>query len=415
MVLHNYNPLCNKPIDEKRRATWRWPSSTICVKRNDVVAFAPVETPSFGDLVLTRVTTVGANSFIENSSGCNMSIFPGTVLLGTFGPRYALDEFEGRVPETLVAGQEIDLLNRGGTVGEVISRNSTHGEPTKLEVLAFLKDREGRIANTRNFARKGITTPYLKAENNRTLILVVGTSMNSGKSSTAKAICYALAASGESVVAAKATGQAARRDALLMKAAGASEILDFSDFGYPSTYLLAREEVTSLFWQIYNELHMKAGPGGYIVVELADGIYQRETAMLLSDPHIRAQTGHVVFSCCDSLSAVAGVETLRSRFGIEASAISGPAANSELGLKEVAQFLGDFPAFNNMVMDHPRISALMTARHIQPARLNLPHPIAVERENIASKELRHSPETAKEETPAFLTDRSKRAQLTLKH
>ena len=354
--------LHGKEIDSARRATWRWPSVTVSVPEKSLVEFCGVRKPRYGDLALCQVETVGANTFIENSVGCNMSIFPGTVLLGAFAPRYAMDEFEGAIPESIYSGQRVALLNRGGTIGEVVSMNSHYKDPTMLKVLSFLKDSEGRVANLKNFGKPGSTIPTTSRKTGRKLIVVVGTAMNSGKSSTAKAITYALTASGEQVVAAKATGQGCRRDVLLMKAAGASHTVDFMDFGYPSTYLLPKEEVSDLFWKIYNDLHEKAGPDGYMVIEFADGIYQRETSMLLSDPLIKKQISSLVFSCCDSLSAVAGVEALRTRFGLETTAISGPCANSDLGLREVTQFLGDFPAFNNMVMDVPHIVQILGDR-----------------------------------------------------
>ncbi len=349
----------NTTIDAKRRSTWRWPSTTIAVPRRSLVEFSPLQKPNFGDLALCQVVSVGANTFIENSVGCNMSIFPGTVFVGCFAPRYALDEFEGRVPTVLDEGSEVALLNRGGTIGEVVSRNSNHKAPTMVRVLSFFKDRHGRVANLKNFGKRSSSNPFTEPSD-RTLIVVVGTSMNSGKSSTAKAITYGLTATGHNVVAAKATGQGARRDVLLMKAAGATHICDFTDFGYPSTYMLEQGEMKRLFWKIYNDLYARAGEGGFMVIELADGILQRETAMLLRDPLVSQRIGHLVFSCCDSLSAVAGVEALRKQFGLETTAISGPAANSELGLKEVAQFLGAFPAFNNMVMDSKLISSFLT-------------------------------------------------------
>ncbi len=358
----NVKTLTGKPIDIKCRETWRWPTATLRIPHDTICGFAPVRKPCFGDVALCQVTSIGSTSFIENKDGCNMSIFANTLILGVFAPRYAADEFEGEIPSTLKAGDEICLLNRGGTIGNVKSKNSQFGEPTKVVVLSFLKDKDGEILNTLNYGKVSNRTINLNPEVDRNLIVVVGTSMNAGKSSTAKAVVYGLAANGHSVVAGKTTGQAARRDSLLMKSAGASEVTDFVDYGYPSTYMLPQHQLNDLFWDMYGDLHQAAGPGGYIVLEFADGIYQRETAMLLSNMEIKRRISHVVFSCCDSLSAVAGVKTLRRAFGLETTAISGPAANSGLGLSEVGQFLPRLPAFNNMVMDSEVIASLFTEK-----------------------------------------------------
>lgn len=357
---HRLHNLAGVRIEARRMNTWRWPTATTCVPREELVQFVPCSSkPQFGDLALTEVVSLGANNFIENRYGCNMQIFPGTIILGVFSPRYAPDEYEGHVPEHFTEGQEVALLNRGGTIGNVVCRSTAHGVPTMVRPIAFIQDSNGRVANTRNYGKSVSSAPYIGKQNNRTLIIIAGSSMNSGKSNTAKAVTYALAACGQQVVAGKVTGQAAKRDVLLMKAAGAAEVIDFTDFGYPSTYLLSREEVTGLFWQIYNYLHEQAGPGGYIVIEIADGILQRETAFLLADPLIKAQTNRFVFACAEGLTAVAGVEMLKNQFGIEVTAISGRAASNPLTLREVADILGNIPTFDPMVMEVPQIAELM--------------------------------------------------------
>jgi hypothetical protein len=356
---NNSKSLIGQPINIQRMNTWRWPSSTLCVPSEDLKKFAPIQKPKIGDLALTEVVTLGANTFIENTYGCNMSIFPGTVILGVFAPRYAPDEYEARVPETLNTDEEIALLNRGGTIGEVLSSSSYHTGPTMLNVLAFIENQKGLIANTRDYAKPYSDTPYIEQNKDRSLIIVVGSSMNAGKSNVAKSVVYSLAACGKRVAAGKATGQAARRDILLMEAAGAIEIMDFIDLGLPSTYLLPQEEVLSVFWKIFNHLFEKAGPGGYIVIELADGILQRETAMILSDSLVQNQVDKLVYACSDPLSAAAGVEILKSRYNLTPTAISGRAANSELGLREVQDILGNIPTFDSMNMEVPLICSLM--------------------------------------------------------
>jgi len=65
--------------------------------------------------------------------------------------------------------------------------------------------------------------------------------MNSGKSLTAAAICWALSAMGHKVRGCKVTGTASLKDILHMEDAGASPVADFTYFGYPSTFLLEQE------------------------------------------------------------------------------------------------------------------------------------------------------------------------------
>ena len=345
--------LSNK-ITSKRLRSWRWTTSASCVRKNAIQGFAPIKKPELGDLALVQVISIGATSVIEESSGGRLSIFPGSVFVGAFANRYAPDEFEGIVPEQLDDSLIIDLLNVGGTLGRVLSGNSRIGEPTKVKLLAFLKDKDDNIANTLNYSVK-TSAPRKKKTNNK-LIIVTGTSMNSGKSNTAKAITYALTTAGKTVVAGKVTGTAAKRDILLMKTAGAIEVCDFTNFGYPSTYLLPEDKLLELFWSIYRYLDTHCDKDGYIVLEIADGIFQREAEILLNNSDIKSSIDYLAFSCCDSLSAVAGIERLENKMDLRVSAISGPAANSPLGLREIKRFFKTVPAFNNMILDVTQIS-----------------------------------------------------------
>ena len=67
--------------------------------------------------------------------------------------------------------------------------------------------------------------------------------MNSGKSTSATACCWALTNLGYDVRASKVTGTASLKDILHMQDAGASIVNDFTHFGFPSTYLLEEKEV----------------------------------------------------------------------------------------------------------------------------------------------------------------------------
>src|SRR5262249_20252137 len=73
----------------------------------------------------------------------------------------------------------------------------------------------------------------------------------------------------------------------------------------------------------------------FVVIEIADGILQRETAMLLADDEFRASMDAVVFSGPDALSCDAGVRRLRQLGGPELLTTAGPVANSMLGIAEV--------------------------------------------------------------------------------
>jgi hypothetical protein len=113
--------------------------------------------------------------------------------------------------------------------------------------------------------------------------------------------------------------------------AGACIALDFVDGGLPSTYLSTLDELLHLYDLLISRA---AGAGAsWVVVEIADGLLQRETTALLQHPGFAGSVGAWVFAAGDPLAAVGGVALLRT-WAIEPLAISGVVSMSPLGLKE---------------------------------------------------------------------------------
>jgi hypothetical protein len=102
--------------------------------------------------------------------------------------------------------------------------------------------------------------------------------------------------------------------------------------GFPSTYMC---EVTDIL-DVYQSLLHNLGQQGvdYIVMEIADGLLQRETAALLRHKGFMNTITNVVFSCGDSLAALKGVEMLAA-IGIQPCMISGRFTMSPLLIREV--------------------------------------------------------------------------------
>lgn len=172
--------------------------------------------------------------------------------------------------------------------------------------------------------------------------------MDSGKTTTARRIVYALRAMGHRVAAGKATGVASLADLTSLFDAGATEVLDFAALGEPATIGLPENEVLSIFHRLFNHLRGAAGPGGYVVMEFADGIWYRETRILLEDPHVRDAVTHLVFACHSILDAENGLVMLRRLgYGDKLRAISGKLGSSGM-LRDVApRLLGPVPVFDS--------------------------------------------------------------------
>ena len=180
--------------------------------------------------------------------------------------------------------------------------------------------------------------------------------MNSGKSMTAAACCWALSTIGYNVRASKVTGTASLKDILHMNDAGASVYNDFTHFGYPSTYMLERDDVLRIFRDI--DLKFANNPKNFWVVELADGILQRETAMLLASPQVQDRLHRLVFCAGDALGCIGGLQVLREQFDLVPDAISGIVASAPLARAELSRF-ASIPMFDNLERSLESISEVL--------------------------------------------------------
>jgi hypothetical protein len=315
--------------------------------------------PRIGDLVLAEVQDLGRHNRMEVRTGVTMALFPGDHIVGAFGNRYATDQYEGYLPTRPVEG--CDLLSVGGVLGEVASRHTSLVDPTRLRVVGLVSDRYGRPINQRAF---GLPSHAVGEglQSRAEVILVVGSAMNSGKTTAAGTLARALSRANFGVAAGKITGTAAGKDGRFYEACGARPVLDFTSAGYPSTYMLGLEELLGVYESILGNL--RASNPDYIILEIADGIFQRETRMLLESAEFRRSADHVFFAAGDSLSAESGVRSIRE-YGLPLRATAGSVTQSPLASREVEEALG-MPCMSiERIMDGTLREVLGTGRALQ--------------------------------------------------
>ena len=275
--------------------------------------------PMAGDVAIFEVLQLGSLSTLQDSDGRNRYIFEGDRIMAVFGNRYASNQFEGYVPTTFL--EEYDFMGKGGVVGVVTSmyyKLELLG-PTKLKLIGYATDKQGEVINTIN--EKSISAVFDAGKKRPyKTILSVGASMDSGKTTSAAYLCRGLKAAGNKVAFIKLTGTVFNKDKVLAYDCGADMAIDFSDFGFPSTYLCPTDSLLDLYEALLDKVE-EINPD-YVVIEIADGLLQRETEMLISHEAFMSTVDHVLFSSGDSLSAMQGVETLHSK-KIKPFAISG--------------------------------------------------------------------------------------------
>ncbi len=335
-------PPKNKVTTKKISKGFIFPSAALAIRPSQVKYYCLSDKPPLpGDLVYGKINCIGQYPSMENASGRIHMIHDGTKAIFVFGNRYAPDFYEGLVPDKIT--EEVDLIARSGVIGIVKTKNSLIKDPTKVKVLGYICNENGDVLNTQDF-------PLIKARHSvkklprARMILVCGTSMNCGKSMAAAACCWALTSMGYKVRASKITGTASLKDILHMNDAGANPYADFSYLGYPSTYLLPQEKLLDIFNQL--DLKYANNPKNFWVVELADGIIQRETAILLNAPQMTSRIYKLIFCANDAFGAIGGLRTLKEKFNLIPAAISGICSSSPLHIRELSAFT-NIPVFNS--------------------------------------------------------------------
>ncbi|ROR32801.1 hypothetical protein [Inmirania thermothiophila] len=278
--------------------------------------------PQAGDLVLARVAAIGQHKRIELADGRRARLFRGDEVVVAYGNRYAPDQFEAVVPADL---GPCDLVAAGGVAARARSAHDRMQEPTRLEPVGLLAGADGAVLNLRRYRLARRVAPRVPT------IAVVGTSMNAGKTTTAAGIVHGMRACGLRVGAAKITGTGAGGDVWHLTDAGAEHVLDFVDAGHASTYLLEPAAVEEVLRLLTAELAARGVEA--VVLEVADGLYQRETEALLTGTAFAECVDAVFFAAGDAMGAVAGAQWLAAR-GRRVLGISGALTRSPLAVRE---------------------------------------------------------------------------------
>jgi hypothetical protein len=308
-------------------------------------------TPNHGDLVVAEVTEVGYHTHLELETGRKARLFVGDEILVAYGARYAPDHYEAELPDNLGA---CDLVAAGGVLGAVRSRNAAIGRPTTVRPIGLLGDAGGNVINVAHLALGQPLTAMYRPPT----FVVVGTAMNSGKSTTAASLVHGLTRAGNRVGAAKATGTAAGGDPFMFRDAGAVIALDFTDTGLATTFRIPLDRlVTSMLDQ---HGHLVAAGVESVVLEISDGLLQPETAQLLDRPEIRRIVDGVLFAAADAAGALFGVQRLQAG-NHPVLAVSGLLTASPLAVRE-AQASLDVPVYGSADLQSPALASELRRR-----------------------------------------------------
>ena len=239
--------------------------------------------PRPGDVVMAQVQTIGQHKAIELPDGRRATLFEGDDVDRRVRKPLCTRPVRGRGPGDLgptslvaaggVAAQRPVEARVGGrghhaAPGGPADRRQGSRDPAAPRAVPVRWPEHGPQPDARPFT-----------------IGVVGTSMNSGKTTTVASIVRGLTSAGLDVAAGKVTGTGAGGDPGLFQDSGAARVLDFTDFGLASTYLLRLGELRALLAALHRELCSDRPDA--VVLEVADGLLQSETARAGVRPRLR--------------------------------------------------------------------------------------------------------------------------------
>ncbi|MGC3936860.1 hypothetical protein ACOTTU_03540 [Roseobacter sp. EG26] len=307
----------------------KWAFTTRRVSKGDAVALTKDYARAVaGDLVLCQILEVGQHKNIQLSDRRNSTSYPGDLVVLCLGDRYAPDQFLCRAE---IHDGPMQLAAGGGIVGIVEQSHARMRPPTAVMPLGLLTNASGKVMNVSDYA-----LPAKAPNRDVTVFGVFGASMNSGKTTAAASLAHGLRRAGYRVAGIKATGTGAFGDFNAFEDAGVP-VTDFTDAGMATTYKMPLERIERGF----DTLVATAAANGanMVIVEIADGVFQRETRAILNKSRIRERLDGILFAAPDALGAFGGV-TVLERYGLSPFAISGMVSCSPLATAEAAEITG---------------------------------------------------------------------------
>jgi hypothetical protein len=283
---------------------------------------------STGDFVAGRVTGKRNRLYMcETKTGRMADMVRGDLMIGALGQRSATLEGVGdwrAVDDDL----ELDALTGAGLLGKATSIAPMLPELMRLEYLGHVT-RDGRKLGMMDFVR-----PAEPRKLDIPVILLIGTSMSAGKTSSGQVIIRALTYLGLRVVAGKLTGAARYRDILKFRDSGAIHVFDFVDAGLSSTVCPEPRYREALELMLSKIACCEAD---IVVAEAGASPLEPYNGSMVLD-YLKDQTCFTVL-CASDPYAVRGVQ---AAFGnrLKADLVAGPAANTRAAIQLVKELTG---------------------------------------------------------------------------
>lgn len=248
--------------------------------------------------------------------------------------------FSGIIPRSLEIGQSLSLLNKGGVIGECTAFHRNLEWPTRVDYLGTVTIDE-ELVNLADFA-----LPFVEGALPKTpLVQVLGTCMNSGKTTVCKTIVEGFSKRGHRINGGKVAGVACQQDLVALQHAGAQNVLSFHDFGLPSSSDI--ESLIPVARSIFH--HLSDNSPDFIVLEMGDGILGGyHVSSLFTDTELMTSQACTIICANDFMGVWGALEWMsQNGFSVKENSvlISGPVTDSAEGVRYIEANFG-VPAAN---------------------------------------------------------------------
>ncbi len=263
---------------------------------------------------------------LELPSGRLSKLKKGDIIAVALGQRRALKGFVGDLPISLNPDDIIHLLNMGGVAGECTSANTTEvGNPLRIRILGgIVKD-----GKQLNINQKTLFSPKKTMSSKVPLIIVTGTSMDSGKTTVAIEITKTLTRMGMKLAGTKLTGVGALRDLYKMQDYGVYKSVSFVDAGITSTANIDDESMEDVTRGALD--YLSSDNPDAIIIEFGDGLMGKYGVnAILKMPEIQNNVRLHIGCAGDPVGAI-GLAQGCSSIGIPIDVISGPVTDNDVG------------------------------------------------------------------------------------
>lgn len=288
--------------------------------------------PGQGDLVLARLDRIRQHTRLENIYGRREFIFPGDEMILAAGNRYATSQFHAELPASL--GQ-CHLVAAGGIAATMLQRSRQVKAATEITLLGVLANAENQPLNLMQY--RTLKRAAVCAELSIPVLLVLGSDMDSGKTSLACAAINSFTSVGYKVAAAKLTGTGAGPDYWKMRDSGAYRVMDFLDAGLPSTPGMSSAELTEMLFDFKADAIDNGAD--LLIVEVADGVMQSDNQALLSSSRFVSQFNGALVAGDSAVAAVMAAQAV-IHAGVPVLGIGGVFTRSPLSMEEVSNNTG---------------------------------------------------------------------------